>query len=74
MEEQYQSLFDYLKRPAGPDLGKAVAEHAKQLKVRPKSKEVSNSKYTGKVLMYPKSFLDGYFKPQPTDLDDDLPF
>jgi hypothetical protein len=67
MEEQYQSLFDYLKRPAGPDLGKAVAEHAKQLKVRPKSKDVSNSKYTGKVLMYPKSFLDGYFKP-------DLPF
>jgi hypothetical protein len=67
MEEQYQSLFDYLKRPAGPDLGKAVAESAKQLKVRPKSKEVSNPKYTGTVLMYPKSFLDSYFRP-------DLPF
>ena len=67
MEEQYQSLFDYLKRPAGPDLGKAVAESAKQLKVRPKSKEVSNPKYTGTVLMYPKSFLDSYFR-------SDLPF
>jgi hypothetical protein len=67
MEEQYLSLFDYLRKPAGPDLGKAVAEHAKQLNIKPKSKDVSNPKYTGKVLMYPKSFLDGYFRP-------DLPF
>ena len=67
MEEQYLSLFDYLNKPAGPDLGKAVAEHSKRLKVKPKFKEVSNPKYTGKVLMYPKSFLDGYFRP-------DLPF
>ena len=74
MEEQYQSLFDYLKRPAGPDLGKVVAENAKQLKVKPKSKDVSNSKYTGKVLMYPKSFLDGYFNTPLTNFNDDLPF
>ena len=74
MEEQYQSLFDYLKRPAGPDLGKAVAEHAKRLKVKPKSKEVSNPKYTGTVFMYPKSFLDGYFNPPLTNFNDDLPF
>jgi hypothetical protein len=74
MEEQYLSLFDYLNKPAGPDLGKAVAEHSKRLKVKPKFKEVSNPKYTGKVLMYPKSFLDGYFKPQPTYVADDLPF
>jgi hypothetical protein len=66
-EEQYLSLFDYLKKPAGPDLGKKVAEFAKQVKVKPKSKEVSNPKYTGTILMYPKSFLDLYFKP-------DLPF
>jgi len=74
MEEQYLSLFDYLKRPAGSDLGKSVAEHAKKSKVKPTSKDVSNPKYTGKVLMYPKSFLDGYFKPQSTYVEDDLPF
>jgi len=66
-EEQYLSLFDYLKKPAGPDLGKKVAEFAKQAKVRSQTKEVSNPKYTGKILMYPKSFLDLYFK-------SDLPF
>jgi hypothetical protein len=63
MEEQYQSLFDYLKRPAGPDLGKAVSEHAKKSKIKSVTKVISNPKYTGKVLMYPKSFLDGYFRP-----------
>lgn len=67
MEEQYLSLFDYLKKPAGPDLGKAVAEHAKQHKIKLITKDISNPKYTGKVLMYPKSFLDGYFR-------SDLPF
>jgi ribosomal protein L18 len=66
-EQQYQSLFDYLKRPAGPDLGKAVAEYAKKSKIKSITKEISNPKYTGKVLMYPKAFLDGYFRP-------DLPF
>ena len=67
MTEQYLSLFDYLKKPAGPDLGKAVFEHAKKVSIKPTTKEVSNPKYKGKVLMYPKSFLDGYFRP-------DLPF
>jgi hypothetical protein len=67
MEEQYLSLFEYLNKPAGPDLGKEVAEYAKTVKMKPKFKEVSNPKYTGVVLTYPKSFLDGYFRP-------DLPF
>ena len=60
-EEQYLSLFDYLKKPAGSDLGKKVAEFAKQTKVKPKFKEVSNPRYTGTILMYPKSFLNEYF-------------
>jgi hypothetical protein len=67
MQEQYLSLYDYLNKPAGPDLGKAVAEHAKKSKIKSITKEISNPKYTGKILMYPKSFLDGYFRP-------DLPF
>jgi len=67
MQEQYLSLYDYLNKPAGPDLGKAVAEYAKKSKIKSVTKEISNPKYTGKVLMYPKSFLDGYFRP-------DLPF
>lgn len=67
MEEQYLSLFDYLRKPAGPDLGKAVALSAKAHGIETITKDVSNPKYTGKVLMYPKAFLDNYFRP-------DLPF
>ena len=65
--EKFISLYDYLGRPAGSDLGKAVAEYAKKSKIKSITKEISNPKYTGKVLMYPKAFLDGYFRP-------DLPF
>lgn len=55
------SLFDYLGQPAGQELGKAVAQSAAAQNIRIESKEISNKKYTGKVMMYPKSFLDSYF-------------
>lgn len=55
------SLFDYLGQPAGQKLGKAVAQAATAQNIRIESREVSNKKYTGKVMMYPKSFLDSYF-------------
>tara|TARA_Y100001972_G_scaffold25000_1_gene30356 strand:+ start:317 stop:544 length:228 start_codon:yes stop_codon:yes gene_type:complete len=56
------SLYDYLGRAAGPDLGKQVAIAAAKVGVKHEIREVSNSKYTGPIMLYPKSFLDLYFK------------
>ena len=65
------SLYDYLGKPAGKELGAAVHEYAKLSKIQMTMKEVSNPKYKGKVMMYPKSFLDQYFNVSQVD---DLPF
>ena len=56
------SLYDYLGRAAGPDLGKQVATAAAKAGVKHEIREVSNIKYTGPIMLYPKSFLDLYFK------------
>jgi hypothetical protein len=73
METEMISLFDYLKKPAGPELGKQVALAAINEKILIGSKQVSNSKYKGNILMYPKSWLDIYFN-QTTDEHQELPF
>jgi hypothetical protein len=56
------SLYDYLGKAAGPDLGKAVAKTATIEKVPITKREVTTRNYSGEILMYPKSFLDKYFK------------
>ena len=56
------SLYDYLGRAAGPDLGKQVAIAAAKAGVKHKIREVSNPKYRGPIMLYPKSFLDLYFR------------
>ena len=65
MEEQkphMMSLYEYLGRAAGPELGKQVADTAKKLQETIKEQDVSNPKYTGKVLLYRREFLDEYFE------------
>ena len=59
--EEMLSLYDYLGKAAGRELGAAVNEFAKLNKTPVTIKEVSNPKYKGKIMMYPKSFLDEYF-------------
>jgi len=58
---EMKSLYEYLGRAAGSELGKAVATAATKAKVKIDSHEVSNSKYTGTILKYPVSFLNEYF-------------
>ena len=65
------SLFDYLGHAAGSELGKQVADSATAEKVKINAKYVSNPKYSGEILMYPKEWLDKYFKVSQVD---DLPF
>ena len=56
------SLYDYLGRAAGSELGKQVATAAAKAGVKHEIREVSNVKYTGPIMLYPRSFLDLYFK------------
>lgn len=75
----YISLYDYLGRAAGLKLGEEVKNYAAQNGVPFKTKEISTPKYQGKVNIYPKDFLDLYFR-EPEDyrnqeeIKDDLPF
>lgn len=71
--EEYKSLYEYLGKRAGGTLGKIVFETAKQDKVVMRQQDVSNPRYTGKVMMYPVSWLDSYFT-KLKELDNELPF
>jgi hypothetical protein len=57
----YQSLFEYLGKPAGPELGKQVYAEAKKRRVKVSPRQVNTKKYKGTILTYPVSFLDNYF-------------
>jgi hypothetical protein len=60
--DKMMSLYEFLGKAAGGNLGKEVYISAIQNSVRWEKKKVSNPKYTGDVMTYPKSFLDEYFK------------
>jgi len=71
------SLYDYLGKAAGPELGKEVCEVAVKLKETIQEREVSNPKYTGKIKLYRREFLDTYFGNvvyEDEKVEDDLPF
>lgn len=55
------SLFDYLGRPAGSQLGEQVAAYAKLRKAKFGTKQVSNPAYTGEVMIYTEAFLKECF-------------
>jgi len=55
------SLYEYLGRAAGSELGKEVAEVAVRLRETIQEQEISNPKYTGKIKLYRREFLDEYF-------------
>jgi hypothetical protein len=77
-DDKMLSLYDYLGKPAGKDLGgevvKAAKAHTNYVKLE--TREVSTRYYTGKVVLYPKWFLDEYFAtPTPANFEEnDLPF
>jgi hypothetical protein len=85
---EYLSLYDFLGKAAGKELGTKVKEEADKIGVPFQIREISNPKYEGKVLLYPRDFLEFYFRepdlihmnnlPEGHDwtgnIDDDLPF
>jgi len=71
---EYLSLYDYLGKAAGNELGKEVAAAASKAGIKLETREVSNPKYTGIVYLYPNDFLDFYFRePESHQIEDDLP-
>jgi hypothetical protein len=72
--ENMMSLYDYLGHAAGGNLGKEVFKVAKTKGVKTGIREVSNPKYTGKITLYPKAFLDEYFTPPVAMNENKLPF
>ena len=73
IEIEMVSLFDYLKKPAGPELGKQVSLAAMNEKIHIESKQISTPKYKGNILMYPKTWLDEYFNKTNNEYQE-LPF
>jgi hypothetical protein len=55
------SLYDYLEKAAGMDLGKQVSDYAKIRKAKVGTRNVSNRKYSGIVHLYEKEFLEEFF-------------
>jgi hypothetical protein len=55
------SLYDYLGKAAGSELGEKVYTEAIKQDVKVHVKEVSTRTYRGKIMMYPELFLKGYF-------------
>ena len=73
MDKNFISLFDYLGKPAGPELGKRVSEYAISKKVPYSISPISNPKYQGNVMLYPREFLDEFFRLEiEPDLDEIL--
>ena len=88
-ESELLSVFEYFGGKTPPHkTGEQVYEAAKKQGAVISSKEVSTTSYTGKVMLYERSFLDSYFNhsvpvPKPSTIpyvadsnvdDDDLPF
>ncbi len=60
--DKMMSLFEYLGKPAGNDLGKKVYLAARAKNINYSQREVSTKTYQGMVMLYPESFLSEYFK------------
>lgn len=60
-KEDYVSLYEYMGSPAGKELGGKVAKYAKVRSIKPGFRHISNSKYTGLVLTYPRDFIAEFF-------------
>jgi hypothetical protein len=60
-EVKYMSLYDYLGKPAGQEVGWRVNERAREFGITSLKRFVRNKKYEGKVNLYPEAFLEYYF-------------
>jgi hypothetical protein len=66
---EYLSLYDFLGKPAGSELGKKVYSHASKCGVKVMNREITSPKYKGTILTYPSDFLTDYFSSSPKEDD-----
>jgi hypothetical protein len=59
--EKFLSLYDYLGKAAGRELGREVHNAAIAVGIPTDRKYVNNTVYRGWVQMYPENWLIGYF-------------
>jgi hypothetical protein len=62
MENNMMSLYNYLGRAAGLGLGGLVYKTAIALKEPIEEREITNTRYKGKVRLYRREFLEEYFR------------
>jgi hypothetical protein len=62
MENNMISLYDFLGHAAGKELGGLVSKTAVKLKEPIQEREITNTRYKGKVHLYRKEFLEEYFR------------
>lgn len=58
---EMMSLYDFLGRAAGNELGIEVNKAASRLNQPVGFREIQNPKYKGKVVLYERKFLEYYF-------------
>ena len=61
-EEQFISLYDFQGHKDNEGHGKALYSYAVSQGVKPQARDVENPKYKGKVMLYPKSTIENFFK------------
>jgi hypothetical protein len=61
MQTNMLSLYDYLGRAAGKNLGLEVAVYARQQNTKIETRQISNPIYTGTVNLYTEDFLLSFF-------------
>lgn len=59
---EFKSLYEYLGKAAGRELGKKVFKFAKDNKIYVEFRQVNQGGYNGHVVVYPITFLEDYFK------------
>lgn len=59
---EFKSLYEYLGKAAGKELGKKVFKFAKDNKIYVEYRQVNQGGYNGHVVVYPVAFLEDYFK------------
>jgi len=62
--EKLVSLYEYLGRAAGAELGKKVAKAATKAYETMDVRKVDTKKYKGNIMLYREVFLDEYFQTQ----------
>ena len=63
---EFKSLYDFLGKAAGRELGLEVAKAALRDRILVQTKNVSNRQYKGEIKMYPVYWLEEYFDTRST--------